>query len=125
MTIDEQVLGDILEALAGAVFVDGGFNLDLTWEIFEPILEPVIANRKNKLHPVRELLELSQKYGFPLETDVFGEGMVNVTYTIRPSNIEVITGTAAAKDKRSSMRHAALDCLNKLKVTFSIFLCIC
>ena len=125
MTVDEQVLGDILEALAGAVFVDGGFNLDLTWEIFEPILEPVIANRKNKIHPVRELLELCQKYGFPLETDVFGEGMVNVTYTIRLSNMEVITGAAAAKNKRSAMRHAALDGLNKLKVTFSIFLCIC
>ena len=33
-----KVLGDILEALAAAVFLDSGRNLETVWRVFKPIL---------------------------------------------------------------------------------------
>ena len=33
-----KVLGDILEALAGAVFLDSGRSLETVWRVFKPLL---------------------------------------------------------------------------------------
>ena len=31
-----------MESIAGAVFVDSDFNVDLVWKIVEPLLSPMI-----------------------------------------------------------------------------------
>ena len=38
-----KALGDILEALAGAVFLDSGLSLETVWRVFEPFFEPLIG----------------------------------------------------------------------------------
>ena len=38
-----KVLGDILESIAGAVFIDSGMNLQRVWEVFQPHFQPLIG----------------------------------------------------------------------------------
>jgi len=38
-----KVLGDIFEALAGAIFLDSGFSLDTVWKIFYRLMKNEIG----------------------------------------------------------------------------------
>ena len=40
-----KVLGDVLEAVAGAVYVDSGNDLETVWRVFFPLLKPSIGKR--------------------------------------------------------------------------------
>eukprot|EP01105_Mastigella_eilhardi_P014457 TRINITY_DN3296_c0_g1_i3.p1 TRINITY_DN3296_c0_g1~~TRINITY_DN3296_c0_g1_i3.p1 ORF type:complete len:1461 (+),score=325.87 TRINITY_DN3296_c0_g1_i3:432-4814(+) len=60
-----KVLADILEALAGAVFVDSGFSYEAVWRSFWPLLrehlESNVTPETVKRDPARDLIELVQK----------------------------------------------------------------
>ena len=58
-----QVLGDIMESITGAIFIDVNFNIDMVWKIVEPLLSPMITPDKLALPPYRELLELCSHLG--------------------------------------------------------------
>ena len=38
-----KALGDVVEALAGAVFLDSGMSLLAVWNVFQPFFEPLIG----------------------------------------------------------------------------------
>jgi endoribonuclease Dicer len=38
-----KVLGDILESLAGAIFIDSGMSLETVWKIFQPLFHKKIG----------------------------------------------------------------------------------
>ena len=38
-----KVLGDILESLAGAIFIDSGFSLESVWKVFQPLFDRKIG----------------------------------------------------------------------------------
>ena len=38
-----KVLGDILESIAGAIFIDSGMDLETVWNVFRPHFEPLIG----------------------------------------------------------------------------------
>jgi len=38
-----KVLGDLLESLAGAIFIDSGFSLESVWSIFQPLFDQKIG----------------------------------------------------------------------------------
>ena len=38
-----KVLGDILESLAGAIFLDSGMDLERVWEVFRPLFDKKIS----------------------------------------------------------------------------------
>lgn len=40
-----KVLGDILESLAGAIFVDSGMSLEKVWEVFRPLFDKKISKQ--------------------------------------------------------------------------------
>ena len=53
-----KVLGDVFEALIGAIFIDSGHNLELVWSIYRklcPGLEDVVRNPPQNFK--KELLE--------------------------------------------------------------------
>lgn len=39
-----KVLGDLLESLAGAIFVDSGLCLESVWKVFQPHFDRKIGN---------------------------------------------------------------------------------
>ncbi|KAH7690356.1 endoribonuclease Dicer protein [Dioscorea alata] len=58
-----KALGDMMESIAGAVLIDSNLNLDKVWEVFKPLLSPLISPDKLVLPPYRELIELSSHIG--------------------------------------------------------------
>lgn len=57
-----KVLADILESIAGAVLIDSGYSVDKVWEVFMPLLEPLVTPETLQQRPVSELQELCQKH---------------------------------------------------------------
>eukprot|EP00250_Pteridium_aquilinum_P017318 c23569_g2_i1 orf=455-2809(+) len=108
-----KVLGDIVESLCGAIYLDSGFDLSLTWKVLEPILQPLTSCANLQLHPVRELLEVCQKNGFTCLTPEVGR-KCQYKFEIHVNN-EVVVGAAIAKNKNSGRIQAAVDALAKLK----------
>ncbi|ONM05636.1 dicer-like 102 [Zea mays] len=69
-----KVLGDIMESITGAIFIDVNFDVDLVWKIVEPLLSPMITPDKLALPPYRELLELCSHLGCFIESKCTSEG---------------------------------------------------
>jgi endoribonuclease Dicer len=61
-----QVLGDLVESIAGAVLVDTCFDLDKVWAVMKPLLEPIVTPATLDLHPVTDLEELCARQGYNL-----------------------------------------------------------
>lgn len=59
-----QVLGDLVESIAGAIAVDTRFDLGKVWAVMKPLLEPIVTPETLDMHPVTELEEhcLREKY---------------------------------------------------------------
>lgn len=107
-----KVLADIVESIAGAVFVDSGYSSDRVWEVFKPLLEPLVSPETLELHPVTELQELCQKQGKDIEYKNSWVGnMVRSQVLI---NGEVV-GNGEHYQKELAERVAAKDALDKLK----------
>lgn len=62
-----KVLGDIVESLIGAIYIDSNSSMDRTWEIIKNLLVPLVAPSSLKMHPVPKLYELCQKKRFKVE----------------------------------------------------------
>lgn len=41
-----KVLGDLLESLAGAIFLDSGMSLEKVWTVFRPFFQKRIGKQK-------------------------------------------------------------------------------
>lgn len=54
-----QVLADLVEAIAGTVFLDCGLSLETLWAVFKPLLNPLLTAASK--HPVVALLERCAK----------------------------------------------------------------
>ncbi|KAG9051388.1 Dicer-like protein 1 [Tulasnella sp. UAMH 9824] len=60
-----KVLGDLLEAVIGAVFVDSGFQLEAVWTVLERVMSPMVAELHPNLplDPTSELMQSLAKRG--------------------------------------------------------------
>ncbi|XP_071691870.1 ribonuclease 3-like protein 3 [Rutidosis leptorrhynchoides] len=56
-----KVLADILESLIGAIFIDTNSSMDVTWEVVERLLQPLITPENLKPQPVAKFNEACQK----------------------------------------------------------------
>eukprot|EP00873_Tetraselmis_striata_P008140 jgi/Tetstr1/428404/TSEL_001841.t3 len=61
-----KALGDVLEAVIGAVFLDCSCDLKKTWKVAEPLLHPLLTPDNIPIQPIRELQELCAKMGATL-----------------------------------------------------------
>lgn len=64
-----KVLGDIIESLIGATYLDVNGSLEETWKVWKPMLEPFVSPDNVPMHPVRELLEVCQSHGLHVQFD--------------------------------------------------------
>lgn len=62
-----KVLGDVMESLIGATYLDTQGSFDETWRIWEPLIQPLHTPETVPMHPVRELLELCQGLHWDLQ----------------------------------------------------------
>jgi endoribonuclease Dicer len=114
------VLSDLVESLAGAVFLDSDYSLDTLWDVFKEILKPLVTPETLRLEPTRELRELcqKQKFGGPIfKTEPGTKGHVVVSVTVQLKNETVIEyGRNDARNVNSAKKIAAIQALVSLKV---------
>uniref|UniRef100_A0A1X7SLK6 RNase III domain-containing protein n=1 Tax=Amphimedon queenslandica TaxID=400682 RepID=A0A1X7SLK6_AMPQE len=105
-------LSDCFEALAGAVFIDSGMNLQTVWETFSPFLEPLFEKFKNDppLTPICELHKLIPK-DLEVKKKVLSEGKSQCIIEIKDKNICEV---ATARSYKNAKNFAASRVLKKL-----------
>lgn len=113
----ENVVGDVVEAVIGALYLDGGleaarrFILKL-WE------EDLATQRRAPQHPKSALQELAAAKGVAMPTyEVIGRSGAHhaPTFTIRVSVPQLGEATADGTSKQEAETAAALALLSKLK----------
>lgn len=107
-----KVLADIVESLAGAVFLDNGYSADKVWEVFRPLLEPLVIPETLKLHPVTELQELCQKKGKYPEYEHWRIGNIETAQVLIDGKV---VGIGENQRKDLARRVAAKNALDELK----------
>ncbi|KAK3023834.1 hypothetical protein RJ639_044551, partial [Escallonia herrerae] len=102
-----KVLGDVIESLAGAIFVDSGYNKETVFRSIGPLLEPMVTPETVRIHPVRELTELCQKEHYNMKKPVRScdNGVKSITVEVEANGI-VYKESCSAADKDMAKRLA-------------------
>jgi endoribonuclease Dicer len=122
-----QVLGDIVESIAGAILIDAKLDLDVVWSVFRPLLSPIVTPVNLELPPFRELLEWCGKNGYFLKTNfTIGEKIV-ATLDVQLKEKRLVR-RSCGKSKKDAKADAASKLLKDLEVSFfcfAIFTTVC
>ncbi|GAB4855882.1 hypothetical protein Ancab_024521 [Ancistrocladus abbreviatus] len=115
-----KVLADVIESLAGAIFVDSGFNKEVAFESIRPLLEPLITPETVKIHPVKELNELCQKYQYHLKKPVmsFENGKAHLTLEVEANSV-LHKYTCASTHRKTAEKVASKPLVKALKANIS------
>ncbi|CAJ1971424.1 unnamed protein product [Sphenostylis stenocarpa] len=75
-----KVLADIVESIAGAIYVDLGYDLEELWRRFRGILEPIVTpgDLEQQPQPVTALFEICQKRGKDVDIKQVRKGAESV-----------------------------------------------
>ncbi|KAK6123261.1 hypothetical protein DH2020_042989 [Rehmannia glutinosa] len=107
-----KVLGDIVESIAGAIFLDCGCNTAAVWKVFQPLLNPMVTPETLPMHPVRELQERCQQQAEGLEYKATRSGNL-ATVEVYVDGVQV--GVAHNPQKKMAQKLAARNALVALK----------
>ncbi|PSS05105.1 Endoribonuclease [Actinidia chinensis var. chinensis] len=107
-----KVLGDIVESIAGAIFLDSGRDTAVVWKVFQPLLHPMVTPETLPMHPVRELQERCQQQAEGLEYKASRNGNL-ATVEVFVDGIQV--GIAQNPQKKMAQKLAARNALVALK----------
>ncbi|KAM3287430.1 endoribonuclease Dicer 1 [Capsicum chacoense] len=107
-----KVLGDIVESIAGAIFLDSRCNTKAVWEVFQPLLHPMVTPETLPMHPVRELQERCQQEAQGLEYKATRSGNM-ATVEVYVDGLQV--GMAQNPQKKMAQKLAARNALVVLK----------
>nr|GMD74464.1 endoribonuclease Dicer homolog 2-like [Ipomoea batatas] len=111
-----KVLGDIIESIAGAIYLDSGFKADIVFQKIRLLLEPMVTPESLRLNPVKELTELCQKRKYrmeaPVETYKNGEAYITLEVV---ANGAVHRGSSSARSKKTAIRLACKSVLKLLE----------
>ncbi|CAL5428641.1 unnamed protein product [Camellia sinensis] len=107
-----KVLGDIVESIAGAIFLDSGRDTAVVWRVFQPLLHPMVTPETLPMHPVRELQERCQQQAEGLEYKASRNGNL-ATVEVFIDGVQV--GIAQNPQKKMAQKLAARNALVALK----------
>ncbi|KEH42074.1 endoribonuclease dicer-like protein [Medicago truncatula] len=112
-----KVLGDIIESLAGAIFVDSGYNKEVVWQSIRPLLEPLVTPDTLTIHPIRELTELCQKMNYTMEKNLSrNDGVTSCRIEVIADGIIHQYEYKGSTDKKTATRLACKRVLNSLQL---------
>ena len=77
-----KVLGDVLESLAGAVFLDSGMSLEAVWSVFQPLFEEKISECDTK--------GASGPFGVPFPKVSFFAEITSFSFGRQPWTIDLV-----------------------------------
>ncbi|KAJ7963397.1 Dicer [Quillaja saponaria] len=107
-----KVLGDIVESIAGAIFLDNARDTTMVWKVFQPLLHPMVTPETLPMHPVRELQERCQQQAEGLEYKASRSGNL-ATVEVFIDGVQV--GAAQNSQKKMAQKLAARNALAALK----------
>ncbi|KAK9145881.1 hypothetical protein Sjap_005784 [Stephania japonica] len=107
-----KVLGDIVESIAGAIFLDSGRNTAVVWKVFQPLLHPMVTPETLPMHPVRELQERCQQQAEGLEYKSTRSGNLAIV-EVYIDGVQI--GIAQNPQKKMAQKLAARNALVILK----------
>lgn len=107
-----KVLGDIVESIAGAIFLDKVLDTAKVWEVFQPLLQPMVTPVTLPMHPVRELQERCQQQAEGLEYKASRTGNM-ATVEVFVDGVQI--GFAQNPQKKMAQKLAARNALVILK----------
>lgn len=107
-----KVLGDIVESIAGAIFLDNGRDTSIVWRVFQPLLHPMVTPETLPMHPVRELQERCQQQAEGLEYKATRTGNI-ATVEVFVDGVQI--GVAQNPQKKMAQKLAARNALAVLK----------
>lgn len=114
-----KVLGDVIESLAGAIYIDSGFEKDVVWGSIRPLLEPIVSPETIEYHPVRELEELcsckSYNKSFSMTCK---DGLASITVEIEANGV-IYRETCTGPNKKTAKKLAAKAVLTTIKACTS------
>lgn len=116
-----KVLGDLVESIAGAVFIDSKLNLDEVWKVLKPILSPIVTPDKLELPPSRELIELCDSLGYFIKEHLTRKGDVMLAELKLQLEDVLLNGQGSGPTGKAAKGMAALCLLKELEV-FSLLL---
>jgi len=112
-----QVLGDIIESLAGAILVDSGYNKEVVWQSIRPLLEPLVTPDTLTIHPIRELTELCQKMNYTMEKDLSrNDGVTSCRIEVNADGVIHQYEYKGSTDRKTATRLACKGVLNSLQL---------
>lgn len=79
-----KAMGDIFESLAGAIYMDSGMSLEMVWQVYYPMMRPLIEKFSANVprSPVRELLEMEPETAKFSPAERTYDGKVRVTVEV-------------------------------------------
>uniref|UniRef100_A0A8C7SYZ1 ribonuclease III n=1 Tax=Oncorhynchus mykiss TaxID=8022 RepID=A0A8C7SYZ1_ONCMY len=79
-----KAMGDIFESLAGAIYMDSRMSLETVWQVYYPMMRPLIEKFSANVprSPVRELLEMEPETAKFSPAERTYEGKVRVTVEV-------------------------------------------
>ncbi|XP_011616905.1 endoribonuclease Dicer isoform X1 [Takifugu rubripes] len=79
-----KAMGDIFESLAGAIYMDSRMSLETVWQIYYPMMRPLIEKFSANVprSPVRELLEMEPETAKFSPAERTYDGKVRVTVEV-------------------------------------------
>ncbi|KAG4914104.1 hypothetical protein JHK84_054554 [Glycine max] len=118
-----QVLADVIESIAGAIFVDSGYKKEVVFQSIKPLLEPLVTPETARRHPISELHELCQKKGYKMKVypPVRVNGETSVTIEVKTNGITYKNNPPAkASNNDTARKLAAKDVLKQIKICKSL-----
>ncbi|XP_051503207.1 endoribonuclease Dicer-like isoform X2 [Myxocyprinus asiaticus] len=79
-----KAMGDIFESLAGAIYMDSGMSIETVWQVYYPMMRPLIEKFSANVprSPVRELLEMEPETAKFSPAERTYDGKVRVTVEV-------------------------------------------
>ncbi|XP_039124414.1 endoribonuclease Dicer homolog 3a-like isoform X1 [Dioscorea cayenensis subsp. rotundata] len=110
-----KVLGDMFESIAGAILIDTGLNMDKVWQIFKPLLSPIVTPDNFELPPMRELSELCSELGYFLAVKCLEDGEYVVAELEVQLEVVLLARRGREKNKKAAKAQAAILLLKDME----------
>ncbi|ONH95036.1 hypothetical protein PRUPE_7G047900 [Prunus persica] len=116
-TYFSEVLADIIESLAGAIFVDSEYDKNAVFKSIRPLLEPLVSPETMPLNPAKEFHDYCQKMQYIMKKPVksIQNGVATRTIEVEANGVVKYTHTSTASNNDTAKRLACREFLRLSK----------
>ncbi|KAM0928777.1 hypothetical protein ACQ4PT_001981 [Festuca glaucescens] len=110
-----KVLGDVIESIAGAIYIDSEYDKEVVWKSMKQLLEPLATPETVECDPVKELQEYCDRRSYIKSyTTTHKDGVSSVVAEVKVEGA-IYSATQTGHDKPVAKKYAAKLLLKDLK----------